>query len=192
MDSLLQPVHLIFILLIVIILFGPGKLPKMGEDLARGISDLRGHWSHLRGAVFMAQGVDPEIGRDVGDMLPEENWNHTRTLYLCLLALLIGNTIYFLLSPILPAAARMNAGLSSGLPVLVDLWISLLVFAFLSLLRLVSKKDHGQESADRDVLRGEPMEAFAGEMTGKKSFWVRSRKDIESKASDNNFLDRSQ
>ncbi len=140
MDSLLQPVHLIFILLIVIILFGPGKLPKLGKGLGRGISDLRGQWGHLRGAVFMAQGVDPEIGRDVGDMLPEENWNRTKTLYLCLLALLIGNTIYFLLSPILPATARMDAGLSSGLPALVDLWICLLVFGFLNLLNLVLRK----------------------------------------------------
>jgi TatA/E family protein of Tat protein translocase len=140
MESVLQPAHLIFILLIVILLFGPGKLPKLGEDLGRGISDLRGHWGHLRGAVFMAQGVDPEVGRDVRDMLPNENWNRARTLYLCLLALLIGNTIYFLLSPILPAAARMDTGLSSGLPALVDLWICLLVFGFLNLLRLVPKK----------------------------------------------------
>jgi len=140
MHGLLTPTHLVFILLIVLILFGPGKLPKMGEGLGRGISDLRGQWGHLRGAVFMAQGVDPEIGRDVGDMLPDENWNRTRILYLCLLALLIGNTIYFLLSPILPAAARMDTGLSSGLPALVDLWICLLAFGFLSLLRLVRKK----------------------------------------------------
>jgi TatA/E family protein of Tat protein translocase len=141
MDSLLQPAHLIFILLIVILLFGPGKLPKLGEGLGRGISNLRGQWGHLRGAVFMAQGVDPEIGRDVGDMLPDENWSRTRTLYLCLLALLLGNTIYFLVSPTLPATARMDSGLSSGLPVFVDLWICLLVFGFLNLLRLMRKKN---------------------------------------------------
>ena len=140
MDSLLQPVHLIFILLIVLILFGPGKLPKFGKGLGRGISDLRGVRSHLRGAVFMAQGVDPEIGRDVGDMLPDENWSRTRTLYLCLFATLIGNTIYFLLSPILPDAARMDTGSSSGLPALVDLWICLLAFGFLNLLGFVRKK----------------------------------------------------
>jgi TatA/E family protein of Tat protein translocase len=147
MDSLLQPAHVVFILLIVLILFGPGKLPKLGEGVGRGISDLRGRLSHFRGAVFMAQGVDPEIGRDVGDMLPDENWSRTRTLYLCLLALLIGNTIYFLLSPILPATARMDTGLSSRLPALVDLWVCLLVFGFLNLLRLVRRK--GQRSGIR-------------------------------------------
>ncbi len=140
MDSLLQPAHLFFILLIVIILFGPGKLPKLGAGLRRGISDLRGEWSHLRGALFMAQGVDPNIGRDVGDMLPDEDSSRARTWYLCLLAILIGNTVYFLFSPLLPAAARMDTGLSSGLPALVDLWVCLLVFGFLNLLRLVRKK----------------------------------------------------
>ncbi len=136
MDGLLQPAHLFFILLIVLILFGPGKLP----DLGRGISNLRGEWSHLRGALFMAQGVDPKIGRDVGDMLPEEDSSRIGTLYLCLLAILIGNTLYFLFSPIFPATARMDTGLSSGLPALVDLWICLLVFGFLNLLRIIRKK----------------------------------------------------
>ena len=150
MDSLLQPAHLIFILLIVLLLFGPGKLPKLGEGLGRGISNLRGQWGHLRGAVFMAQGVDPEIGRDVGDMLPDEHWNRTRTLYLCLLALLIGNTIYFLLSPVLPATARMGMGLNSGLPALVDLWICLLVFGFLNLSRLMRKQNRPRNSSHSD------------------------------------------
>jgi hypothetical protein len=140
MDSLLQPIHLVFILVIVIILFGPGKLPIHGKGLRRGISGLRCQRSHLRGAVFMAQGVDPEIGRDVGDMLPDKGLSRTGILYLCLLALLIGNTLYFLLSPILPAAARMGTVLSSGLPALVDLWICLLILGFLNLLRLVRKK----------------------------------------------------
>jgi hypothetical protein len=133
--GLLQPAHLFFILLIVIILFVPGKLPKLGEGLRRGISDLRGEWSSLRGALFMAQGVDPKIGRDVGDMLPDDDANRTRTLYRCLLAILIGNTLYFLFSAFLPAAARMDTGSRSGLPALVDLWTCLLVFGFVNLLR---------------------------------------------------------
>jgi len=139
MHGLLTPTHLVFILLIILILFGPGKLPRIGEGLGRGVSDLRGEWSHLRSAAFMAKGVDPAIGRDVGDMLPDKNWSRTRTLYLCLLAILIGDTIYFLLSPTLPAAARMDTGLRNGLPALVDLWICLLVFGFLNLLRLRRK-----------------------------------------------------
>jgi hypothetical protein len=139
MESLVQPVHLVFILIIVLILFGPGRLPKIGESLRRGISDLRGERSHLRGALLMAQGVEPEIGRDIGDMLPDQHLNRNEILYLCLFAILIGNTIYFSFSPILPAAARLDTGLGSGLPALVDLWICLLVFGFLNLLRLIHK-----------------------------------------------------
>jgi TatA/E family protein of Tat protein translocase len=140
MDGVLQPVHLVFILLIILILFGPGKLPELGKGLGRSISDLRGVPSSFRRDLFMAKGVDPSVGRDVGDMLPDEHLSRHETWYLCLLAILIGNTIYFLLSPILPAAARMDTGSISGLPVLVDLWICLLVFGFLNLLRLVRKK----------------------------------------------------
>jgi hypothetical protein len=141
MHGLLQPAHLFFILLIVLILFGPGKLSKFGGGLGRGASNLRGEWGHLRGAAFMAKGVDPKVGRDVGDMLPDEHLSRSEIAYLCLLAILIGNTLYFLFSPILPAAARMDTGLSSGMPALVDLWICLTVFGFLNLLRLVRKKD---------------------------------------------------
>ncbi|MDD1751077.1 MAG: twin-arginine translocase TatA/TatE family subunit, partial [Methanothrix sp.] len=32
-EGLAQPMHLILILLIVLIIFGPGKLPELGEGL---------------------------------------------------------------------------------------------------------------------------------------------------------------
>jgi sec-independent protein translocase protein TatA len=41
MEGLLQPVHLILILVIVVILLGPGRLPDLGKGLGRGISDFR-------------------------------------------------------------------------------------------------------------------------------------------------------
>ena len=41
MEGLLQPTHLIFILLIVLILFGPGKLPELGKGLGRGIREFK-------------------------------------------------------------------------------------------------------------------------------------------------------
>ncbi len=41
MEGLLQPTHLIFILLIVLIIFGPGKLPDLGRGLGRGISEFK-------------------------------------------------------------------------------------------------------------------------------------------------------
>ena len=41
MEGLLQPIHLFFILLIVLILFGPGKLPELGKGLGKGIKEFK-------------------------------------------------------------------------------------------------------------------------------------------------------
>lgn len=40
-EGLLQPVHLIIILAIVMIVFGPGKLPGLGGALGKGIREFR-------------------------------------------------------------------------------------------------------------------------------------------------------
>ena len=40
-EGLLQPVHLILILILVLIVFGPGKLPEVGSALGKGIRELR-------------------------------------------------------------------------------------------------------------------------------------------------------
>ncbi len=36
-EGLFQPLHLILILVIVLIIFGPGKLPELGEGLGKSI-----------------------------------------------------------------------------------------------------------------------------------------------------------
>ncbi len=36
-EGLFQPMHLILILLIVLIIFGPGKLPELGEGIGKSI-----------------------------------------------------------------------------------------------------------------------------------------------------------
>jgi sec-independent protein translocase protein TatA len=36
-EGLAQPMHLILILLIVLIIFGPGKLPELGEGIGKSI-----------------------------------------------------------------------------------------------------------------------------------------------------------
>ncbi len=36
-EGLFQPMHLLLILLIVLIVFGPGKLPELGEGLGKSI-----------------------------------------------------------------------------------------------------------------------------------------------------------
>ena len=37
MEGLFQPMHLIVILIIVLIIFGPGKLPELGDGLGKSI-----------------------------------------------------------------------------------------------------------------------------------------------------------
>ena len=39
--GLFQPWHLIVILVIVLIVFGPGKLPDLGQSLGRGIREFK-------------------------------------------------------------------------------------------------------------------------------------------------------
>jgi len=41
MEGLFQPTHLIFVLIIVLILFGPGKLPELGKGLGKGIREFK-------------------------------------------------------------------------------------------------------------------------------------------------------
>jgi sec-independent protein translocase protein TatA len=41
MEGLFQPTHLFFILLIVLIIFGPGKLPDLGRGLGKGIREFK-------------------------------------------------------------------------------------------------------------------------------------------------------
>ena len=40
-SGLFQPMHLIIILVIVVIIFGPGKLPEIGSGLAKGIKSFQ-------------------------------------------------------------------------------------------------------------------------------------------------------
>lgn len=41
MEGLFSPLHLIFILAIVLIIFGPGKLPDLGRGLGKGIREFK-------------------------------------------------------------------------------------------------------------------------------------------------------
>ena len=40
-SGLFQPMHLLIILGIVLIIFGPGKLPELGNSLGKGIKDFK-------------------------------------------------------------------------------------------------------------------------------------------------------
>ena len=41
MEGLLSPVHMVIILVIVLVLFGPGKLPDLGKGLGKGIREFK-------------------------------------------------------------------------------------------------------------------------------------------------------
>jgi len=48
MEGLLSPVHLVIIMVIVLILFGPGKLPDLGKGLGKGIREFK---DAIRGGI---------------------------------------------------------------------------------------------------------------------------------------------
>src|SRR5690348_3483113 len=58
MEGLLQPTHLFFILLIVLIIFGPGKLPDLGRGLGKGIREFK---DALRGGMAEIQKPDVRV-----------------------------------------------------------------------------------------------------------------------------------
>jgi sec-independent protein translocase protein TatA len=62
MEGLLQPVHLFFILLIVLILFGPGKLPELGKGLGKGIKEFK---DALRGGMSASSDKKEEVEKKV-------------------------------------------------------------------------------------------------------------------------------
>ena len=41
MEGLLSPFHIVIIMVIVLILFGPGKLPDLGKGLGKGIREFK-------------------------------------------------------------------------------------------------------------------------------------------------------
>ncbi len=52
-EGILQPTHLILILAIALIVFGPGRLPEMGSALGKGIREFRQSMNELNEAVSM-------------------------------------------------------------------------------------------------------------------------------------------
>jgi sec-independent protein translocase protein TatA len=46
-EGLLQPMHLLVILIIVLIIFGPGKLPQIGAGLGKSIREFKKAMSEI-------------------------------------------------------------------------------------------------------------------------------------------------
>jgi sec-independent protein translocase protein TatA len=40
-EGLFQPMHLIIILVIALVIFGPGKLPELGKGIGKGIKEFK-------------------------------------------------------------------------------------------------------------------------------------------------------
>ncbi|MDA8162870.1 MAG: twin-arginine translocase TatA/TatE family subunit [Desulfobacteraceae bacterium] len=40
-DGLFQPLHLLLVILIALLVFGPNKLPQLGEGLGKGIREFK-------------------------------------------------------------------------------------------------------------------------------------------------------
>lgn len=47
----LSPWHLILVLIVVLIIFGPGKLPDIGNAIGRGLREFRNATGDLEGAI---------------------------------------------------------------------------------------------------------------------------------------------
>ena len=54
-EGLLQPMHLILILLIVLVVFGPGKLPELGAGLGKSIREFKKAMKEGQETVAMAK-----------------------------------------------------------------------------------------------------------------------------------------
>ncbi|MCL4370914.1 MAG: twin-arginine translocase TatA/TatE family subunit [Chloroflexi bacterium] len=57
--GVLQPAHLILILVIVLIVFGPGKLPEIGGSLGKSINEFKRGFSSDSDAETKSGGSEP-------------------------------------------------------------------------------------------------------------------------------------
>jgi sec-independent protein translocase protein TatA len=57
-ENLLQPSHLIIILVIALFVFGPKKLPELGQGLGKGIRSFR---DSMRAAAEEPEKVEPPV-----------------------------------------------------------------------------------------------------------------------------------
>lgn len=63
MEGLFQPTHLLFILFIVLIIFGPGKLPDLGRGLGKGIREFK---DAVRGGLGGDSEKKPPVAVTIG------------------------------------------------------------------------------------------------------------------------------
>ena len=50
-SGILQPTHLIFVLLVALLVLGPKRLPEVGRSLGKGIREFKGSLSGVKDAI---------------------------------------------------------------------------------------------------------------------------------------------
>ncbi len=70
-EGLFQPTHLILILAIVLIIFGPGKLPEVGKAIGKTISEFRQAANVSLGDEAKAKQAKPELAVQAAQKSPE-------------------------------------------------------------------------------------------------------------------------
>ena len=61
LEDLFQPMHLILVLAIVLIVFGPGKLPEAGKALGEAIRNFKKAFSEDRGDAKLSEPKRQEV-----------------------------------------------------------------------------------------------------------------------------------
>jgi sec-independent protein translocase protein TatA len=65
-EGILQPTHLILILIIVLVVFGPGKLPEVGGAIGKGLSEFKRSVNGLSDADKAPKEGEAKAASDVG------------------------------------------------------------------------------------------------------------------------------
>ncbi len=63
-EGLLQPTHLLIILAIALFVFGPKKLPELGQGLGKGIRSFK---DSLKAATEEPEKIDPTVTNRTSD-----------------------------------------------------------------------------------------------------------------------------
>jgi sec-independent protein translocase protein TatA len=67
-EGLLQPTHLMLILAIAIVVFGPGKLPQLGKELGKGMREFRQAVGEISAPLDEVKGTVDEVKGTVAEV----------------------------------------------------------------------------------------------------------------------------
>ncbi len=68
LDNLFTPTHLVFVLVIALLVFGPRKLPELGKGLGEG---LRGFKQGIKGEPEITKSEAPPVKPDSTPIVPK-------------------------------------------------------------------------------------------------------------------------